>query len=134
VCVVLVDAERVFQVFSNLISNSIKFSRAGGVITVGAERQDDQCVLWVSDTGQGMTAEQLAHIFDRFWQGKSLDESGAGLGLYICRGIVEAHGGRIWAQSEAGKGTTVRFTLPCVTVQGDVPEARPSQAIAAASE
>jgi signal transduction histidine kinase len=113
-CLVQADAERVFQVFSNLISNSIKFTREGGVIKVGAHQDEAQCAFWVNDTGPGMSAEQLAHVFDRFWQGKSLDESGAGLGLYICKGIVEAHGGRIWAESELGRGTTVRFTLPCL--------------------
>jgi light-regulated signal transduction histidine kinase (bacteriophytochrome) len=111
---VLADAERVFHVLANLIGNAIKFTPAGGTITVGAESRCGRCVFSVRDTGRGMSLQQLAHVFERYWQAREADHAtGSGLGLYICKGIVEAHGGRIWAQSEVGQGSTFCFELPC---------------------
>jgi PAS domain S-box-containing protein len=110
---VWVDRDRLLQVFENLIGNALKFTRAGGVVTVGAAARDGGEVLfWVSDTGAGIAPDQLAHVFDRFWQSRKVGRRGAGLGLTIVRGIVEAHGGRIWAQSTPGEGSTFFFTMP----------------------
>jgi PAS domain S-box-containing protein len=109
---VSVDRERIRQALSNLIGNSVKFSPAGSVIDLRAERRDGEVVISVSDSGPGMNEEQLSHAFDRFWQSRRTDREGAGLGLTITRGIIEAHGGRIWAESKVGEGSTFRFTLP----------------------
>lgn len=107
------DEERVLQVLENLIGNALKFTPPGGVVTVGAARAEDpgSVVFSVRDTGPGIPAEHLAHVFDRFYQGGSSDRRGAGLGLAICKAIVDAHGGRIWAESQPGKGATFFFTL-----------------------
>lgn len=109
---VIADKERVIQVLSNLIGNAIKFTSEGGSITVAAQRYDDAVRVIVSDTGQGVSKEQMPHLFDRYWQAKKNGRLGIGLGLTIAKGIVEAHGGRIWAESVPGRGTTFSFTLP----------------------
>ena len=106
------DRERIRQALSNLIGNSVKFSPAESQIDVRAEQQDGEVVVSVSDRGPGMNEEQLSHAFDRFWQSRRTDREGAGLGLAITRGIIEAHGGRIWAESTVGQGSTFHFTLP----------------------
>jgi PAS domain S-box-containing protein len=110
---VLCDAGRILQVFTNLIGNAIKFSPEGATITVCARRLGDEVEYSVTDTGPGIPPEQLPHIFDRFWQATETAELGTGLGLSIAKGIVEAHGGRIWAESR-GTGSTFCFTLPRV--------------------
>jgi light-regulated signal transduction histidine kinase (bacteriophytochrome) len=110
---VAADAERIFHVFANLIGNAIKFTPEGGVITVGAVSHRDRCEFYVHDTGRGILAQRLDQIFDRYWQATKADHTGGlGLGLYICKGIIDAHGGRIWAESEPGRGSTFRFELP----------------------
>jgi PAS domain S-box-containing protein len=109
---VLADRERVAQTLSNLVGNAVKFSPEKTEITVRVAVLDTELVISVSDTGSGMTSEQLGHAFDRFWQSSRTDRQGAGLGLAITKGIVEAHGGRIWAESSAGAGSTFYFTLP----------------------
>ncbi|NVB85120.1 MAG: PAS domain S-box protein [Kofleriaceae bacterium] len=109
---VLGDHDRISQVLENLIGNAIKFTPAGGKIVVGARPQDHNVLFWIADTGPGITAEGLDHIFDPFWQAKKGSRHGAGLGLPIARGIVEAHGGRIWVESTVGRGTIFFFTLP----------------------
>jgi len=106
------DEERILEVLENLVGNAIKFTMAGGTTTVGASAKGAELLVWVKDNGPGIPAQQLPHLFDRFWQGSRGDRRGAGLGLTICRAIVEAHGGRIWAESQLGEGTTVYFTLP----------------------
>jgi PAS domain S-box-containing protein len=106
------DRERIRQALSNLIGNSVKFSPPGSTIVLRAARVDGEVVVSVKDQGPGMTSEQLSHAFDRFWQSRRTDREGAGLGLTITRGIIEAHGGRIWAESDTGKGSTFHFTLP----------------------
>jgi signal transduction histidine kinase/CheY-like chemotaxis protein len=106
------DEERILEVLENLVGNAIKFTMAGGTTTVGASTRGAELLIWVKDTGPGVPEGQLPHLFDRFWQGAKGDRRGAGLGLTICRAIVEAHGGRIWAESQRGEGTTVYFTLP----------------------
>ena len=97
------DRDRLLQVFENLIGNAIKFTQAGGRITAGATSRDDEVVFWVADTGCGIASENLPRVFDRFWQATRAGRQGAGLGLPITKGIVEAHGGRIWVESTAGQ-------------------------------
>jgi PAS domain S-box-containing protein len=111
------DGDQIQRVFSNLICNAIKFTPAGGTIRVHAARSNDEVVFSVSDTGAGIPAEQLPYVFDRYWQGTRGDRRGAGLGLAIAKGIVEAHAGRIWVESVAGSGSTFRFTVPVVDGQ-----------------
>jgi len=108
------DPERIGQVLSNLIGNSIKFTPSGGRISVAAAERDGVVEVAVSDTGSGISADHLPNIFDRYWrsQESGIRTRGAGLGLPIARAIVEAHGGRMWVQSESGKGSTFSFTLP----------------------
>lgn len=106
------DRDRILQVFENLIGNAVKFTKPGGRITCGAAPHDGAVVFWVADTGAGISAEEMPHVFDRFWQARKARRAGAGLGLQIARGIVEAHGGRIWVESTLEVGTTFRFTLP----------------------
>jgi len=110
------DPERIGQVLSNLVGNSIKFTDAGGEILVRAIQTGSDVQVSVTDTGSGISRDQLPNIFDRFWQNAQspIRSRGAGLGLPIARGIVHAHGGRMWAESEIGKGSTFYFTLPVV--------------------
>jgi signal transduction histidine kinase len=114
------DLHRVLQVFSNLIGNALKFTPAEGLIAFGAKRREGAVVFHVSDSGPGIPREHLKDIFTPYWQAKRTERLGAGLGLPIARGIVEAHGGRIWVGSEPGAGTTFFFTLPVE----DVPAVR----------
>jgi signal transduction histidine kinase len=109
---VAADSARILQVLSNLVGNAIKFTPAGGTVRVRAEQADREVRFAVSDTGPGIPADQLPHIFGRFWQGARVDRRGIGLGLAIAKGIVEAHGGRIWVESEVGTGSQFIFTLP----------------------
>jgi chemotaxis family two-component system sensor kinase Cph1 len=109
---VLADAERVFQVLSNLLGNAIKFTPAGGSVTVGLHAEPAAVRFAVRDTGPGIPAIELAHVFDRYWQARRGRSAGSGLGLYIAKGIVDAHGGRLWAESVVGAGATFSFTLP----------------------
>jgi signal transduction histidine kinase len=114
---VLGDRERLHRVLANLIGNAIKFTPAGGTITVGAERDGDATRFAVADTGPGIDKDDLPHVFDRFWQSNGHNVPGAGLGLAIAKGIVEAHGGRIWVESLRGRGATFRFTVPRTAVE-----------------
>ena len=109
------DEDRILDVLENLIGNAIKFTSPGGSITVGASPQHNEVLIWVKDSGSGIAPEQLPHIFDRFWQAKKRERRGIGLGLSICKAIVEAHGGRIWVDSAVGVGTTIFFTVPATT-------------------
>ena len=109
---VLADADRVNQIFSNLIGNALRFTSAGGRIRVGSRRVDHMIEFRVEDTGQGIDPDDLPHIFERFWQGKRPLGRGSGLGLAIARGIVETHGGQMRAESEPGAGSRFFFTLP----------------------
>jgi PAS domain S-box-containing protein len=113
-----VDADRIQQVFTNLLGNALKFTPAGGAVTLAAALQEGSVVFHVSDSGPGMPPEHLAHVFDRFWQARSTDRRGAGLGLAIAKGIIEAHGGRIWARSKPGEGSTFSFALPPADSEG----------------
>jgi signal transduction histidine kinase len=111
---VAADRERILQVLANLVGNAVKFTPAGGRIVLGAEAGAEGVRIRVADTGAGITPEHLPHVFDRFWKTQGGNRHGAGLGLAICRGIVEAHGGSIGVASTPGVGTTFHFTLPAV--------------------
>jgi histidine kinase len=114
---VLVDADRITQVLVNLVGNALQYTPAGGDVTLSAERKAKEILIFVADTGIGIPAEHLPHLFTRFYR---VDKSrsrqaggGSGIGLTIARYMVEAHGGRIWAESQGdGKGSTFMFTLP----------------------
>jgi signal transduction histidine kinase len=107
------DRDRLLQVFENLIGNAIKFTKPGGQITVGATTLDEEILFWVRDTGCGIAPENMPHVFDRFWQvAQHAGRLGAGLGLPITKGIVEAHGGRLWVESVQNQGSTFFFTIP----------------------
>ncbi len=115
------DADRLGQVFMNLIHNAIKFTPPGGRVDVEAFRQGDHCLVRIRDTGLGISAQDLPKVFNKFYQVDSSttrQQSGTGLGLSICRELVHAHGGRIWVESARGKGTTFSFTLP---LRGKIP-------------
>jgi len=109
------DRDRLLQVFENLIGNAMKFTKPGGHITVGAAPREGEVEFRVSDTGDGIGAEEQAHVFDRFWQARKAGGLGAGLGLPIVKGIIEAHGGRIRVESTPGCGSTFLFTIPTTT-------------------
>jgi PAS domain S-box-containing protein len=109
----LCDRERIVQVLHNLVGNAIKFVPAGGRVVVEAGRDENDVRLAVRDTGPGIQAEDLPHVFERHWQGTSHAlRRGSGLGLYIVKTIVEAHGGRVWVESTPGHGASFLFALP----------------------
>ena len=117
----MADRQRTVQVIGNLLSNAARHSPESSVVQVSAARVGDQVEVSVSDQGRGIPAEDLPRLFRRF-SGREGDGAGAGLGLAICKGIVEAHGGRIWAESDGpGLGARFLFTLPTV------PEAQPAR-------
>jgi two-component system phosphate regulon sensor histidine kinase PhoR len=107
------DIRRLEQVLVNLIHNSVKFTSPHGIITLLAEGESSFIRFAVRDTGVGIPADDLLRIFERFFRvDRSRSGGGTGLGLSIARHIVEAHGGRIWAESEEGRGSTFYFTIP----------------------
>jgi PAS domain S-box-containing protein len=109
------DHDRLLQVFENLLGNAIKFSKPGGQITVSARVDADKVLFSVADTGRGIDSHHLPRVFDRFFQGQDKEKrKGAGLGLTIVKGIVNAHGGSVSAQSVAGHGSTFTFTVDVV--------------------
>ncbi|HEX6837594.1 MAG TPA: PAS domain S-box protein, partial [Polyangia bacterium] len=114
------DPHRLLQVLENLVGNATKFTPPGGRITVGAEAREREVLFRVGDTGCGIAPADVPHVFDRFWQANRGDRRGAGLGLPIARGIVEAHGGRIWVDSAPQQGTTFSFTIP-IALQAAAP-------------
>ncbi|XXY44126.1 ATP-binding protein [Sorangium sp. So ce269] len=109
---VLADRDRVLQVFSNLLGNALKFTPKGGVVSVSLCRVADLARFSVADTGPGIPPEHQPHLFDRYWKASQESRTGAGLGLYIARGIVEAHHGTVAVESTLGHGTTIHFSLP----------------------
>ncbi len=109
---VLADRARLLQVLTNIGGNAVKFTPHGGRIDMRAAAVEGRVHVSVSDTGPGIVSDEIEHVFDRFWQGRTQQRYGAGLGLAIAKGIVEAHGGRIWVESTAGSGSTFTFTLP----------------------
>jgi signal transduction histidine kinase len=108
---VLVDPHRIMQVLLNLLGNAVKFTPREGSIVVGARAHEEGVAFWVHDSGPGLAPEQTNHVFERFWRAES-SNTGTGLGLTIARDIVEAHGGRIWVESEDGGGAKFMFTVP----------------------
>ncbi len=106
------DPDRLVQLLSNLVSNAIKFSRRDGEVHISAHADSRMVTVSIKDDGVGIAANELPQVFDRFWQSKRTNRSGAGLGLAIARGIARAHGGDISITSALNEGTTVSFTLP----------------------
>jgi two-component system phosphate regulon sensor histidine kinase PhoR len=112
---VYVDRARISQVILNIVNNAIKYTPPGGSITIRAKDKEDYVLVSVHDTGIGIPKKDLENIFSGFYHAGyklSYEYKGAGLGLALSKGIIESHGGRIWAESEAGKGSTFYFTLP----------------------
>jgi signal transduction histidine kinase len=110
-CFVACDRERVMQVISNLLSNAVRFTPPRGSIRLSIESVDSVVQFAVQDSGPGIVPEYLPHLFKRFWRAPDQLREGTGLGLFIAKGIVEAHGGRIWVET-GRSGSTFRFTLP----------------------
>jgi len=107
-----VDQRQMTRVLSNLVGNALKFTPEGGTVTIRAIHADGEVWFEVRDTGRGIPAEHLDRVFERFWQADQSDRRGAGLGLAIAKGIVEAHGGRIWVESRVGEGSSFFVALP----------------------
>jgi len=112
---VTIDPQKIERVLTNLIGNALRHTPEGGHVTIDAQRHDGKVRVSVSDTGEGISAEDLPRVFERFYRGeksRSRAGGGAGLGLAIAKGIVEAHGGTIEVSSRVGEGSTFAFTLP----------------------
>lgn len=110
--VVLADRQRVLQLLSNLIGNALKFAPQESDVTIEVDRHQQMVRLAVRDAGRGIATENLRYVFDRFWKSDDEEAKGTGLGLFIAKGIAEAHGGRIWVESRLGCGAAFYFTLP----------------------
>ena len=114
---VLADRDRLIQVLGNLLSNALRYVPAGGLIAVQVKEQRQKVIVTIADDGPGIAAEDLPHLFDRFWRGdraRRQATGGSGLGLTIARQLIEAHGGHLWAQSVEGEGSTFAFALPAL--------------------
>jgi signal transduction histidine kinase len=120
-CVLRCDRDRLLQVVSNLVDNALKFTPEGGTVTLSLRCLDEGVSLSVADTGPGIHTEQLPHIFEKHWSGRGKARADAGLGLYIVKGIVAAHGGTIQVDTKPGAGTTFSISLPCATAQPSEP-------------
>jgi signal transduction histidine kinase len=110
-----IDGSRFQQVISNLVGNALKFTPEDGIVTLRWEVADGNFSVSVADTGPGIPREQIPHIFSAFWQARDGDRRGVGLGLWIARAIVEAHGGSIWVDSVEGEGATFHVVVPMVS-------------------
>jgi signal transduction histidine kinase len=109
---VLCDHERALQIIVNLLDNAIKFTPDRGIIKISAKRSGNAIEFSITDTGPGISQDQLPHVFDRYWQADRSSRKGAGLGLSIVLELVKVHGGKIWVESQIGQGSTFFFTLP----------------------
>jgi signal transduction histidine kinase len=110
-----VDAARIGQVLRNLLENAITHTPAGGTVQIAARNVDGEVEVKVEDTGTGITPDHLGHIFDRFYRAdgsRARSPGGAGLGLAIVKKLIDLHGGRVWAESTPGEGSTFYFTIP----------------------
>ena len=112
------DRDRVLQVMGNLLGNAIKLCRTGDVVMISCEASDREATFAVTDTGPGIPADEVPHLFERYWSAERHAKKGTGLGLYICKGIVEAHDGRMWVESTHGEGSTFYFALPLADAAG----------------
>lgn len=112
---ILGDEDRLVQVVDNLVTNAMKFTPSGGRVVLGAEHVDGAVRIFITDSGPGIPSENLPHLFDRFWTTRQGNPTGAGLGLAIAKGIVDAHGGMIQVESTEGGGSSFSFTIPQVT-------------------
>ena len=120
VSAVYADEQRVLQALSNLLANAVKFTEPGGRITMEVVESPEGVIFSVTDTGAGIPAEEVPHVFDRFWHSRRGGGTrGTGLGLAIAKGIVEAHGGRIWVETAKGEGSVFRFTMPGAAMCAD---------------
>lgn len=115
------DPDRIAQVLENLVGNAVKFTPAGGRISVGAANREQDVLFWVKDSGRGVPSKDLPHVFDPFWRADGPNHGSVGLGLPIARRVIEAHAGHIWVESEEGAGCTVSFTLPKTVAQSPAP-------------
>jgi two-component system, OmpR family, sensor histidine kinase BaeS len=109
------DPDRIEQILRNLLTNALHYSSAGGKVTVSLEPKDEGVLVSVTDNGIGISAEDLPHIFDRFYRvdrSRTRSTGGSGLGLAIVKQLVEAHGGKVWVESESGKGSRFSLLLP----------------------
>jgi signal transduction histidine kinase len=115
------DPARVSQIVGNLVSNALKFTPEQGSVKLRATPDDKNVVFQVVDDGPGIPPDNMSHLFDNFWQARKSDRRGVGLGLAIAKGLVEAHGGKIWVESKVDHGTTFSFSLPSVDLRADMP-------------
>ena len=117
------DPARVSQIVGNLVGNAIKFTPEQGSVKLRATPDDKNVVFQVVDDGPGIPPDNMSHLFDNFWQARTSDRRGVGLGLAIAKGLVEAHGGKIWVESKVDEGSTFSFSLPSVGALADKTEA-----------
>jgi two-component system sensor histidine kinase VicK len=115
--IIIVDRVKIRRVINNLLNNAIKYTPRGGSVRVIVKKEDHQLVCSFTDTGVGIPVDEQEQLFQRFFRGSNVSKiqpDGTGLGLYIAKALVEAHHGKIWFESEEGKGTTFYFSLPIV--------------------